>query len=158
FRLRRLATAAVSWVAAEASPRPLAWLRVGLSAVLLLQAFAFASHLLDLYGPRGIVQRPLAALLRPPPLPGIARLTAAAAPFGLSDASCVRVVFLAYLTGLACLLLGWHTRAAAVVAWLTHLALKVSGGASVYGVDLFANIALFYCVWMPVGHAASLDL
>src|SRR5262249_54241901 len=25
------------------------------------------------------------------------------------------------------------------------------------GVDYFVNIALFYCLWMPVGHAHSLD-
>src|SRR5262249_39233752 len=53
---------------------------------------------------------------------------------------------------------GWRTRAAAALAWLTHTMLKTSGNANIYGVDEFAHIALFYCIWMPVGHALSLDL
>src|SRR5205823_5544577 len=67
-------------------------------------------------------------------------------------------VFLLYLASLGSLLIGWHSRLSAVVAWLTHLALNVSGSPSIYGVDSFANWALYYCVWAPVGHALSADV
>jgi hypothetical protein len=82
----------------------------------------------------------------------------ALAPQGVSADACVRGVFLLYLAGLGGLLVGWHTRLSAQAAWLAHLALNTSGSTSIYGVDAFANIGLFYCVWMPVGHALSADV
>src|SRR5262249_44474634 len=36
-------------------------------------------------------------------------------------------------------------------------ALMTSGEMSLYGVDEFAQIGLFYCIWFPVGAAFSLD-
>jgi hypothetical protein len=153
-RLARLA----AWRPAPASPRPLAWLRVGLSAVLLLQALALAGSLEDLYGPDGIVPWSVVdAYLARPGEPSVRWLEAALAPWGASGEACLWAVFVAYLAGLSGLLVGWRTRWSALVAWLTHLALNSSGEGSTYGVDLFAHIALFYCVVMPVGHALSAD-
>ena len=37
------------------------------------------------------------------------------------------------------------------------LTMKSSAGATIYGVDMFSQIALFYMVWMPVGATLSLD-
>src|SRR5262249_26718659 len=78
-------------------------------------------------------------------------------PLGLSPDATVRLVFFTYVGSLVLLLLGLQTRPAAVVAWLTQMALKTTGDYAIYGVDEFAHIALFYCVWMPVGYAWSLD-
>ena len=48
---------------------------------------------------------------------------------------------------------------AAAIAWsAAHLALIVIGSDVAYGPDIIANVALFYCVAMPVGGAWSLDL
>jgi hypothetical protein len=80
------------------------------------------------------------------------------APLGVDADMSVRLVFYAYVASLVCLLLGWHTRPAAVIAWLTQMAIKTTGVTAIYGVDEFAHIGLFYCVWMPVGCAWSLDL
>jgi hypothetical protein len=66
-------------------------------------------------------------------------------------------VFLIYVAALAALLLGYRTRAAAIIAYLGHVMMKSSAGASIYGVDVFAQIALFYCMLMPVGATFSLD-
>jgi hypothetical protein len=140
-----------------ASARPLAALRIGLSVVLLLQAVALAPSLLELYGSGGFVQWPIVGVLAPPGVPRIGWLVEALHPLGVGPETCVRGVFLLYVTSLACLLVGWHTRFAAILSWLGHLTLCVSGGAGVYGVDTFARIALFYCVVTPVGHTASLD-
>jgi len=49
-------------------------------------------------------------------------------------------------------------RIAAVTAWLTHLTLMMSNRSSLYGVDDFANIALFYLMWVPAGQYWSLDV
>src|SRR5262249_19525909 len=52
---------------------------------------------------------------------------------------------------------GWHTRVMAAVAFLAHLMLKADSQLTVYGAYEFAHIALFYCLWFPVGGAWSLD-
>jgi hypothetical protein len=145
------------FVARPASPRPLAILRIGLAAVLLVQAYTLGGSLIELYGNLGFVQWSVEPLGTPSGVPRVDWLVDALAPHGVSDVAVVRGVFLVYVGSLACLLLGWRTRVAAVLAWLTHTALKTSGNASIYGVDEFAHIALFYCMFMPVGHALSLD-
>jgi hypothetical protein len=150
-------TSLISCTPAPASPRPLAWLRSGLCLVLLLQALSLAGQLQDLYGSHGVVQWSVVESLMPPGVPSVRWLEVALAPWGVGEEACVQAVFLAYVASLACLLLGWYTRPAALLAWLTHLALNTSGEGATYGVDLFAHIALFYCIWMPVGHALSAD-
>lgn len=156
-RVRRLLASVEDFFARPASPRPLAALRIGLAAVLLAQAFALAGSLPELYGKLGIVQWGITDQLAPRDVPSVGWLVSAVAPYGVSDSACVRGVFLLYLAALAGLLVGWHTRLSAALAWLTHLALSSSGATSIYGVDSFANMALFYCVWMPTGHALSAD-
>jgi hypothetical protein len=148
---------AVSFVAAPASARPLAVLRIGLAALLLLQAFALSADLLELYGDRGLVQWSVLEGATPQGVPRIRWVAEALAPLGVREAEAVRAVFLLYLAGLAGLLVGWHTRLAGALAWLTHLAMNESGNAGLSGMDQFAHIALFYCVWMPVGDALSAD-
>jgi hypothetical protein len=156
--MNAIQTALKNLVSAPASARPLAVFRIGLAAVLLVQALLFAGNLLELYGSRGIVQWSVLDPGTPDYLPRIGWVADALAPLGVSEARSVQLVFLTYVTSLACLLFGWRTRAAAVVAWLTHLMMNLSGRASIYGVDQFAHIGLFYCVWMPVGHALSADV
>lgn len=156
--LRRLGARAAAFATAPAPARPLAAFRIGVAAVLLIQLVAVAPWALELYGARGLIQRPLIDASLPPDLPRVGWVADALAGRGVADADCVRGLCLAYAAGLACLLVGWRTRAAAAVAWAAHLALRTSGVAAGYGVDEFATIALFYCLWMPVGHALSLDV
>jgi hypothetical protein len=154
----RAATAAfVRFATAPASPRPLAVLRIGLCAVLLAQALAIAGSLFALYGPLGLAQWHVSERMVVDGVPRVRWLARLLAPLGVDAPTALRLTFLAYVAGLAYLLLGWRTRVAAVVAWLTHVALNASGCATTYGVDQFADVALFYCVWMPVGEALSVD-
>src|SRR5262249_12651489 len=155
---RRLAARAEDFFGRPASPRPLAVLRIGLALVLLVQALAIGRSLPELYGEQGIVRWPITHALAPQGVPRVGWLASALAPLGVSADACLRGVFLLYLAGLGGLLVGWRTRPSALVAWLAHLALNTSGAASIYGVDALANIGLFYCVWMPVGHALSADV
>jgi hypothetical protein len=154
----RLRSAAVAFVAEPASARPLAALRVGTAAVLLAQAVALAAALTELFGPRGIVQWSITEALAAPGVPHVGWLARALAPLGVGPETCLRLTFAAYVAGLSALMVGWHTRAAAVVAWLTHLALNTSGQLSIYGVDQFAHIALFYCACLPAGARWSCDV
>ncbi len=148
-----------NFVAAPATARPLAALRIGLSAVLIVQALAIAASVIDLFGPtHGIVQWTLTETAIVPGMPRMRWLVEMLAPLGVGEAACLRIVFILYVSGLSALLMGWHSRLAAVVAWFAHLSLMMSDRTPLYGVDDFAHIALFYCVWMPVGHAWSLDV
>lgn len=148
---------------APATPLPLAVFRIGVAAVLLLQALSLAGSVQELFGRNAIVQ--WAAIYQAggggmgfhPGVPGVNVLAYYLAPYGVTPAQCVQGVFLLYVASLSCLLIGWRTRISAVVAWITHLSLCASGFMTIYGVDQFANIALFYLLWMPVGGALSLD-
>jgi hypothetical protein len=141
----------------ESSARPLAALRIGLAAVLLLQAFALAPHLFLFFGEHGIVQAPIANALVPASLPRISYLIALLAPYVSDERMVLLGCFGLYVGALHLLLVGWKTRAAAVVVWLLHLSLKTSANPSAYGVFEFATIALFYCSVFPAGAALSMD-
>jgi hypothetical protein len=155
--MSRFLDRAWGFVAAPASPRPLAWFRIGLALVLLAEAVLLSGHLLELYGASGLVQWPISDPLLVRTAPRVAWLADALAPLGVGPDACLVGVFVTYCAGLLALLLGWRARAAAVVAWLTQLTLARTGAANGYGLDAFATIGLFYCVWMPVGHTCSLD-
>lgn len=141
-----------------ASPLPLAVFRIGIAAVLLLQALSIAGNLQELYGERAIVQ--WSAIGAPgyhPAVPNVGLIANLLAPLGLTAAQSLQAVYLVYVLSLSCLLIGWRSNISAGVAWITHLAMCSSGFMTIYGVDQFANIALFYLTWMPVGAALSVD-
>jgi hypothetical protein len=141
---------------AGADARALAVLRIGVAAVLIAQAFAFAPSLFLFFGQHGIVQAPVASLLVSSTLPRLAWFVDALASVA-GERTIVIGCFCLYVAALHLLLAGYQTRAAAIIAWLLHLSLKTSGSASAYGVFEFATIALFYCTVLPVGAALSLD-
>src|SRR5262249_44127809 len=112
---------------------------------------------LDLYGNRGLVQWQISDAAGGHWTPRISLLAGALRGLGIDDNRCVYLVFGVHVIGLFGLLAGWQSRLMAVLAWFSHLMLLSSGLLTAYGVDEFANIALFYCVLMPVGAAASVD-
>jgi hypothetical protein len=128
-----------------------------LPAVLLVQALSLIGHLQNLYGPHGVVDAALMQTIPSPGVPNLAWLDKPLSFLGVPLATGVPLVYAVYVGGLLCLLLGYRTRFAATLAWLSHTALVTSGEFSAYGVDRFAQIGLFYCLWIPVGHAFSLD-
>lgn len=139
------------------SPWPLAWFRIGLSAVLLVQALSLIGHLDDLYGRHGIVEWNVNSESWPAAVPSVAWLDHALVRVRMSQAYAVPLTFAVYIASLASLLLGYRTRLSAVVAWLAHTAFNATGELSIYGVDRFAQIGLFYCIFFPVGEVMSLD-
>jgi len=162
--LQRLRDNALDVFTRPASAKPLAALRIGLAGVLLLQALALAGDFQQLYGPNGIVQRmdfvgdgETGELFRGRPsvqwvIDAIGLLN-----IQVSDADCTSAVYLVYVAALCGLLLGWRTPVFAFLTWGTHYLLGGSADETVYGVDTFAHIFLFYCIWMPTGHAWSVD-
>lgn len=152
-----------TWAAVErfafapASAAPLAVLRIGLAAVLLTQAAMVAPALLELYGRSGILQGPLLDALGRPGFVRLGWLIDRLAAFGVGEVPVIVAVGASYVLALVALLAGWHTRMAAAGAWFSHLMLMMTADSTNYGVDQFANIFLFYLMWMPAGAALSLD-
>lgn len=140
-----------------ASPAPLAALRIGLAAVLLVQAALIAPAFLELYGPHGILQGPLREAFSQLALPGIGWMADRLAPLGVDETSVLVGTGAVYVLSLVALLSGLWTRAAALLSWSTHRMLMVTADTTLYGADLFANIFLFYLIWIPSGAALSLD-
>ena len=152
-----------AWAAVErfafapASAAPLAVLRIGLASVLLVQAGMVAPALFELYGRSGILQTPLLDAHGGPGFVRLGWLIDRLATLGIGEAPIVVAVGALYVLALAALLAGWHTRVAAAGAWFSHLMLMMTADSTNYGVDQFANIFLFYLMWMPAGAALSLD-
>ncbi len=153
----RIVSAFARFFTKPASPAPLAALRIGLSAVLLLQGLALCGSLLDLLGSTGVVHWSVIEPAMRAGEPTLGWFVDAVAPLGLSEATVLKSLFVVYLASLASLLVGYRTRPAAFVAFLLHTAIRTTGYASAYGVDAFAHIMLFYFIWMPIGEVWSLD-
>jgi len=160
--LRTVVASADRFFHEPASALPLAAFRIGVAGVLLVQALCLVADVDALYGPaanvRWDVMDPQDGPTSIHPFaPRVRTIADALAPLDVAPRITARAVFALYMLSLFALLVGTHSRFAAVVAWLTHLALNNAAAATIYGVDLFAHIALFYCVVFPVGAACSFD-
>ncbi len=156
-RRHRLARATLRFFFEPASARPLAALRISLSAVLLAQAWMLRTEVLELFAHDGIVQGDLARYLGGPGPLHLGWLVERLAPLGISESSFLHAVCGLYVASLVGLGLGLFTRVASVLAWFLHWVLLSTGGTTVYGVDLYAHVFLFYLMWVPAGSAWSLD-
>ena len=155
--MTRLGQTVVRFLWSPASPLPFGVLRIGLGLLLLAQAIGVASHLTEQYGSLGLLQGRVVEQFTPVFVPRIGWVTAALAPLGLGEAVAIRAVFALHLAAATAFLLGWHSRAAAIGVWLTHLTLIGTAFGNTYGIDTFLRISLFYCLFAPVGGALSLD-
>jgi hypothetical protein len=160
--LRSVVASADRFFHEPASPVPLAAFRVGVAGVLLVQAVCLAADVDSLYGPAANVRWDVMDPQHGPTsihpfAPRVRTIADALASLRVAPQITARAVFAVYTISLVALLAGTKTRFAAVVAWLTHFALNNAAAATIYGVDLFGHIALFYCVVFPVGAAVSFD-
>ena len=119
-------------------------------------AYLWAYRELLLYD-NGLVSWQLSEWMMEPLLPHLSTFAALLAPLGVTPEQATMLVLGAHLLAALGLALGLATRASALVAWLTHLALIGAGVAYTYGLGKVLVIALFYCVVMPVGREWSLD-
>ncbi len=140
------------------SPVPLAILRIILALALLFQAGAMFPHLYALLGRLGIMQPEATMLLVRPEMPRIHWFTDwASTNWGWSETTGLMSFFWAYMIVIGLFATGCFTRVAAPAAWLLHLMLKTTSASSAYGVSEFANMLLFYSIFMPVGARWSVD-
>jgi hypothetical protein len=146
-----------SFWTAPVTPYPLAWFRIGLAGVLLVQALLLLGHVAELFGRQGIVDWTVMWERAVPGVPNLRSLELVLSHVGVPAAFGVRLTYALYVAGLFGLLVGYRTRWAAALSWLGHTLLISANPMSCYGVDVFAQIGLFYCVCFPVGQALSFD-
>jgi len=154
----RARSAIARFIAAPASPLPFGVLRIGLGLVLLVQALSVVPYLADAYGTHGLIQSALVDRLVPPLTPRVGWFVAVLAAIGVDEVVAIRLFFALHLGAVLAFTAGWRSRLAAVLTWATFVMLTTSGPLYTYGVDRFIRIALFYCMFAPIGAALSCDV
>lgn len=140
-----------------ASARPLAALRVGLSSLLLWQAFLMYEGFRSFFASSGFVQKEVSSLLNNPNLPRLNWLIDLYSHLGLNESEALGNLGFIYIISLLFLLFGLFTRPMALISWFLNWSFLNTGYSGAYGADLYIHIFLFYLMLVPAGHAYSLD-
>jgi hypothetical protein len=142
---------------APARATPFAALRIGLAAVLLVQALQIAPALSQLYHHGGMLRGPLLDAFGPRHMPQLGRVWSTLAIDGAGEWLALSVLGALYVGSLVGMLVGWRTRAVTFTAWLLHLVFMMLAPHTNYGADVFASAFLFYSMLGPGGEELSLD-
>jgi hypothetical protein len=129
---------------------PLAFFRIGIAMIGLIQGCWLLGNVVMLYGVDGLVPWSLSKGIVSSMMPQLSWLQ----PLGNGDVW-VYVLMAVYLVCLLFLLIGMFTPVVAFVAWGLHLMFINTGFMAAYGVETFLHISLFYCILMPVGESYS---
>jgi hypothetical protein len=140
-----------------ASARPLAAFRIGLSLLLLWQAFVMRKSFLGFFARIGFVQGDVSNVFSVPLAPRFDWLIDIFARMGFSETIALTSLGLLYVTTLLSLLFGSFTRLSAFLAWFLHWSFMNTGYSGSYGADTYAHFFLFYLIFVPCGEAYSLD-
>jgi hypothetical protein len=137
------------------SAAPLAFFRIAIASLGLIQGIWLVGNINLLYGADGLIPWSLSKEIVSSYMPQLSWLQ----PLALATDADIWVYILMglYMLGLLMLLLGNYTRVAAVVTWALQFVFINTGFLAAYGVETFMHIALFYCILMPVGTIFSID-
>jgi len=142
--------------------RWLGLLRIGLGLQVLFYALSLRSDWNYLFAEpgEGLIGRALPEALlstESPLIPRLGWLVMLTARTGFSESTALSIVWWVLLFADCCLLIGFLSRASAILAWFVHLCAAESGGFVSYGVDNFMTIGLFYLMLSPLPDRYSLD-
>ena len=142
--------------------RWLGLLRIGLGLQVLFYALSLRSDWNYLFAEPGggLIGRALPEALlstESPLIPRLGWLVMLIARTGFSESTALSIVWWVLLFAGCCLLIGFLSRASAILAWFVHLCAAESGGFVSYGVDNFMTIGLFYLMLSPLPDRYSLD-
>jgi hypothetical protein len=126
------------------------FLRSGMGLVLLFQALRLWPDVKDIAASHAIVPSSIAELVDPWWLPRVGWFTPLLTHAGLDGQRTFIFIFALYSILLISLILNFLPRATSLLVFVLHLVLAGSTHFSLYGVDRFARIGLFYCVIAPV--------
>lgn len=131
-----------------ASELPFVVLRIGLSTLLFVQALCVAHLTLELWSSSGLMQTELGDFLTGGDVLWFTGLRTLVRTLGIPEALWLRTLFAAYVGSLVALAFV-RRRAVAAAACVLHALLMAGGSLSSYGVDQFAQVALFTLVICP---------
>jgi len=142
--------------------RWLGLLSIGLGLQVLFYALSLRSDWNYLFAEpgEGLIGRALPEALlstESPLIPRLGWLVMLTARTGFSESTALSIVWWVLLFAGCCLLIGFLSRASAILAWFVHLCAAESGGFVSYGVDNFMTIGLFYLMLSPLPDRYSLD-
>ena len=137
-------------------------LRIGLGLQVLLYILSLRADWNYLFaGPgEGLIGRALPEALlstESPLIPRLDWLVMLTTRTDFSESTALSIVWWVLLFAGCCLLIGFFSRASAILAWFIHLCAAESGGFISYGVDNFMTIGLFYLMLSPLPDRYSLD-
>jgi hypothetical protein len=155
--MSRLASLTRRFWLEPAAPDALAFLRIAVAALALVQLTILWPHLPALYGNFGLVQWVITDVGAGDWAPSLGKLGVLLAPLGVSAMTTLHGVFALYVVGLVGLLVGYRTRLFAALAWFTHGLTSANAALSLYGVDTILHVLFFYLVFMPSAGRWSLD-
>lgn len=139
------------------SAAPLAFFRIAIATLGLIQGIWLVGNINLLYGADGLIPWSLSKEIVSPYMPQLSWLQPLALATGTEPDIWVYILMGLYMLSLLGLLLGNHTRISAIVAWALQFMFINTGFMAAYGVETFMHIALFYCILMPVGSMFSID-
>lgn len=131
--------------------------RIAVGLFALVQLAVLLPDWMWLYGPQGILPWQVSDALSIRSTPALSLFAKGFAAVGLSAEASVWIVTALYFLSLTALIAGYKTRLMAILAYLMHTALNTTGHFTAYGVEMFAHIALFYCIVLPVNCCWSVD-
>jgi hypothetical protein len=135
----------------------LATLRVGLGVEVILYSMSLRNDWTFLFS--GTVRRLAEALLSSEShfIPRLGWFVTLAAQAGVDENRLVFAACACLLLAGCGLVIGFASRASAILAWFLHLCAAKSGGFVSYGMDSFLTIALFYLMLSPLPDRCSID-
>ncbi len=125
------------------------FLRSGLGSALLFQSLRLWPDLKNIVASNAIVPSSIAELVDPWWLPRIGWFAPLLARAGLDGQKAFIFFFALYTILLIALILNFHPKVTSILVFVLHLVIAGSIHFSMYGVDNFASIGLFYCVIAP---------
>jgi hypothetical protein len=148
----------ILFVETPANTKNFAFFRIAISIFCIIKMLVLFPVLNDMYGQYGIIQWAVSKAAIGPYLPHLGDMNIVLMKyFSVSAARGFYLLFFIYLSSLMCLAAGFLTRIMAILCWLQHLAWMNTGGAFMYGVDVFTQISLFYLLFMPANMQWSVD-
>ena len=132
-------------------------MRMLVGAVLLGQAYVLWRYRGILLNPQGPLPWAISDTWVDPLLPKLSDVVSLLGAIGVGPAAAVAAILAVHAIAAAFFMVGYRTRASAVVAWATFVLIKVSSFPYMYGVGAMLLIALFYSLFMPVGREWSVD-
>ncbi len=134
--------------------QPLAFLRITLGLMMMLELLRVYPSLDELYGAHSFLQVGLMDAVFGRTAPSFAGFFEG---FGISYGFVLRFILSLRWVFLTGFVLGFRTRLCTFMVWLTQVFFIYSGAFSSYGVDRYFHLILFLMLWMPIGEAWSLD-